>query len=1523
MSSYLDFGSTKKFRDSLISRTLNVPNGPQTFTESDYQIKSFDIKNNIDQKDVDYNRENDLNVLNKYNTYKPEEFYVIEELNTLPQVKNLRLYPYFNTTKYTLFGMNNIQDYEKESELLKFASQHIKNDRQGPLFSRIEQNHLLFNNGSTNFKITPFADNKEKNFLDIVEGKTLPWDTIEGDYLTNPLKPIINRPTKTTELGKIVQDVTGKIGEMFGIKRRENRNPSDLFIENMGEGQKQLLFFNISFSKYGPNYTNTARTKNSSSLFGFIDDVLDGKMGDDAPYNYSYIGDDRNNNVKNVLTDGVGNHVRSSYYLSMLFDPDQTNLFNRTEAIINGGSIGGPLTWISNNSKNKLGLHNNAWSSQSSQFNQELSTEYSFREGSIMGLTQDLLNTLPNDGLASRSHVANVIDQTSRMFKDGNKIMSRGSAVKYVNKEGEDVGAEYCRVWTKDRPYFTYGDTMKRQGNIRNYDGSVMGGGSRPWNLNVAPMSDGNKSFNNSTNIREISKDSFIAQKYMLSIENLAWKTSNIPGFTFNDLPFSERGPNGGRVMWFPPYDIKITESNSASWDPNNFLGRPEPIYTYKGTERTGTLSFKIIVDHPSVLNLLVREHFKNMSDREADDYIDAFFSGCEELDFYDLIRRYSTLDSNDIDLITQYLNNKNDTEVIKKYKLGTIPPNPPEAVVVPEPIDNIKTFNDSQLLFPNDYPVGTGVSTDADYDNIYSISLGNNNYKDNTKNNLVSAMETVLNVNTTKNIQDRVELFGKTTLSTDEFLTQKGIKLKELDKFIDGGVSSYAELETNLETIKKDITDNAVQEITIIIESGCSAVADIAYNYKLSLRRTHSIIKKIFKNLSIRNGTNDKWTNIPTASPNSYAEVRREYSFKDLGFEDREGKINLISRSAGEKVILNDNYDCGRANFHNVELKKHAPIAFGCRQSTVKISYDKATQPQIPQEPKLTDAETPRTMLLPDGEVTIEKKSKKPNIDVMKRIIMKTLSEGFYFKKLEETDPHIYSSLREKLKYFHPAFHSMTPEGLNSRLTFLNQCLRPGDTIPIKGQSDVNDLMARNTTFGPPPVSILRIGDFYHSKVIFDNLQINFEESTWDLNPEGIGIQPMLASVTLQIKFLGGHGLEKPVERLQNALSSNFYANTEMYDERSQGTNTSIGGKQTEEFTKQFLEDLYNNYTPVADSKMMNNESSQLIRGQHIGEGTDNISYNKLIKEFDDSIINYFKEFEKIYNETYKKYGKSIAGYLLTNTYRNINSFNFNGVNVNLLGVSVNETTYYNRLERFKNVLIETVMGTPPSEFIKYGSSLNRIKKELIDESLNKQIIKVLEDKFTNIKTDTNLLNFEKNRDNIIRIMDKINFLLTKGYDCVIDGEQYKKTNLEEFSVGDFNNVIEPTIKMITKNNKKTNKISDNTIDFNNINIDNDSLIENLSLLLNEEDLVFNDNSFTQTEIDVVNKAIKKFIVKKKEQNFNFDLKPNSTKKDLSFKVLNEEELTDEGIKKEIFIIFKEKMNNKTDKLNYYRKNV
>jgi hypothetical protein len=83
---------------------------------------------------------------------------------------------------------------------------------------------------------------------------------------------------------------------------------------------------------------------------------------------------------------------------------------------------------------------------------------------------------------------------------------------------------------------------------------------------------------------------------------------------------------------------------------------------------------------------------------------------------------------------------------------------------------------------------------------------------------------------------------------------------------------------------------------------------------------------------------------------------------------------------------------------------------------------------------------------------------------------------------------------------------------------------------------------------FGAPPICVLRIGDFYNTKIVVDSVNISYDPLQWDLNPEGIGVQPMLAKVTMSFKFIGGSSLGGPIKQLQNAVSYNFYANTGVY---------------------------------------------------------------------------------------------------------------------------------------------------------------------------------------------------------------------------------------------------------------------------------------------------------------------------------------------------------------------------------------
>ena len=159
---------------------------------------------------------------------------------------------------------------------------------------------------------------------------------------------------------------------------------------------------------------------------------------------------------------------------------------------------------------------------------------------------------------------------------------------------------------------------------------------------------------------------------------------------------------------------------------------------------------------------------------------------------------------------------------------------------------------------------------------------------------------------------------------------------------------------------------------------------------------------------------------------------------------------------------------------------------------------------------------------------------------------------EYYFFKALQMTDKLAYTQLVEKIRYFDPAFHSMTPEGFNARLTFLNQCTRQGMT---KSASDYNVQTANNMAFGRPPFCVLRIGDFYNQMIVIDSINIDYSVSDgiqWDMNTEGIGMQPLLARIDINFKFIGGGDIQGPIRRLQNAMTFNYYANTRFYDNRA-----------------------------------------------------------------------------------------------------------------------------------------------------------------------------------------------------------------------------------------------------------------------------------------------------------------------------------------------------------------------------------
>jgi hypothetical protein len=295
------------------------------------------------------------------------------------------------------------------------------------------------------------------------------------------------------------------------------------------------------------------------------------------------------------------------------------------------------------------------------------------------------------------------------------------------------------------------------------------------------------------------------------------------------------------------------------------------------------------------------------------------------------------------------------------------------------------------------------------------------------------------------------------------------------------------------------------------------------------------------------------------------------------------------------------------------------------CRRSTFNITGTLTQPPSTPQ---------PQYVEVVKGNVVTEtvktqkvEQQWKPRDNITKRVLRSLLSECDYFETIKQETPMVYDNLRQKLKFFQPAFHSMTPEGLNGRLTFLQQCMRPGDTIPtikdVGGAPVLQYNNATNTSFGAPPVLVLRVGDFYNTKILPTSLNITYEDL--DLNPEGIGVQPMIANITMAFNFVGGSGLKESIDKLQNALTFNYYANTEIYDDRADVTENS-------EFLKSLDKEFLSMANPPGAPAL---NQSQPPNGQNNNSTIGTILTNSATTSGETGTISYGDFMTKVVNET------------------------------------------------------------------------------------------------------------------------------------------------------------------------------------------------------------------------------------------------------------------------------------------------
>jgi hypothetical protein len=1214
------------------------------------------------------------------------------------------------------------------------------------------------------------------DFATRLAGAYWPVSLIPGDYFDDNNENSQTKQTSTA-LNVINQLTGGFLGPILNIKR----NPSEIFLNNTGNGQRSALFANVNYNRYQPSYD-----KNYGGLLGVAQGLVNLAVDLIKPSNGTLIGGyyvgSKTSEPSSITSppNKVPVNAFGQQESSPVYGPSELGiLFEGNEGILkfglagksssDGGGIDGQLVWTSPKYKSNAGFHatpgggsgslDKEFNEISSSFGSSESTNIDFKDTSILDQTQRLVNSADNvSGIARLKHVGNAINQVSKVFHDGYKEITKGSQVlSYTNQTtGENAGIEYCRVFTKDTPYYTYADLQKTDGittSGRRFTNSVL---DNTYNLNIAPLSNPG-----STNIiPDVNGKGGYAKKYMFSIENLAWRTSSRPGFTYDELPVCEKGPNGGRVMWFPPYDLKFSDTSTAGWNKQTFLGRPEPIYTYKDTTRTGSLSWKMIVDHPSIMNTIVKQQLKGKNKDRINSIIDSFFAGCVKYDIYELAIKFNTIPTKDLYTYQTILSNPNLTdEELKGIKKEISADNSgtngslatDQTKLTPDTsISDFETkYKEFAFYFDNDIPDPNTRQTTSSVR--YDVTYGN--YTD------------------TKNIE-RYQYYangifnnGSSDKNVTEFFNNV---VKDNFNFITGGSSNFIVDAYNILKEKKG-------KITIDMVGSASAPASASYNTLLSVRRNDSVIKFLTeykvgeaclgpfitdKTLIINppKGVGET-TSVPSTSLGIGQQVNCTENIKD-----KNGKVTSDSQIFSVSAMA-----CRRVKINNIKVTP--------------------SPTPVPEPPKKEVPSVPENIIpvKPQPNVRIEQKIKE---GISKQIIRQLLSECDYFEVIQENSPMVYDSIKEKIKYFNPAFHSMTPEGLNSRLTFLNQCVRPGETIPVIGTDNkprYND--AVNTSFGAPPVLVLRIGDFYNSKIIPNSVAFTYEPLLYDLNPEGIGVQPMLANVTMSFDFIGGQGLARPVEQLQNALSFSYYANTEIYDERATAT------EDTSALDTKVVEAIAG-VQPLAtvnnvDNKPLNNGGNtigNILTNIPITSGqTGQTEYSTIMDKVLDATKEYYVEIPNQCDSIIKSYNYGVWQLMTQDRLYSLGRFNIDGgkLDVPIYGKPGGDgnVSVENKIDILFSTLISDINADNPS-------NKNLIIKGLINYNFTDSVIQKVKTNLNNYINDyegefsngifTKIQEITTQEESMVQYFRKINLLITKTDGKILENGKPRVYNIK-----------------------------------------------------------------------------------------------------------------------------------------------
>ena len=830
----------------------------------------------------------------------------------------------------------------------------------------------------------------------------------------------------------------------------------------------------------------------------------------------------------------------------------------------------------------------------------------------------------------------------------------------------------YCRVWTHHyqynrlsrliRPFITISGERGDNENVfvesrRDFNnwGSFSEGANGFWKKDNSRWDYSVLNSNGFVNIApkfNSEQDKKIhAKQCMFSIENLAWKGYDPYSFE-KALSWEQRGPMGGRIMWFPPYGIQFNETTQANWTNHTFIGRGEDVYTYTNTMRSGNLSFLMVVDHPSIIDYVSWHggQGNGKEDSVSDSDLLRFFAGCDDGTIKNAVKPTPLTDEY---TEPEFTNTYTKADPVKLDP----PPVEPE---IPEDIKEITFY----VFYPNNYSgvydtIGESVEAMAyllcgsnaqkknenpyeDYSLQFNYKSMNNfnghgyemgqgyvtDRSDGRTGPIIGARmawRTALNKNiktypasTTKRWYYRIDgkyevpsrgdvnknTYDQTLLvnenyedSEDYGLNVNADAVKEVFNETDNEyIYSFAEVAAaiaNSDDIKKYLINNKgvsqerVENLKDILNNyEITNINGIGYsnshgnntsdqvntdrNYLLAMQRIETVVNWF---------NNEKKSSLSGTKEIVNPDPSKRVSTQDVSEKDskkyRSAKMSIVLKNSTTVKQSETTQSTIDESGNTVSNSNQKYIGYETKTSTNGKTYyeDSNGNKWIEVTDKNSSHYGELVMVDVDSNNNLvginETQTKKSQERSQENNTVRYDQEYYFFKALKQTDPIIFDRLMDKIQYFDPAFHSMTPEGFSARLTFLQQCTRQGNTI---GASDTTNSMTPNNTasnlaFGRPPFCVLRLGDFYNQMIVIDNISINYEPLMWDLNTEGgAGVIPLLANVTISFKFIGGGDMTGPVRRLQNAMTFNFYSNNSLFDNRSDRMEYNIGKEYSKE---------------------------------------------------------------------------------------------------------------------------------------------------------------------------------------------------------------------------------------------------------------------------------------------------------------------------------------------------------------------